>query len=124
MHRLAEKNKYVGFLFMKISPEYFALGRKGIHDVSASHAADLSKFSDLLTHVVCSGLNGRYDQVTIVEADTLEQIHAAATEFRMGAKAQYIDVVDVLVGIKAPPRKHGVRLSESVAQEPSEAQAP
>jgi hypothetical protein len=117
MHQLAEKNKYIGLLFMKISPEYFALGRKGIHDVSASHAADLAKFSDLLTHVVCSGLNGKFDQVTIVEADTLEQIHAAATEFRMGSKAQYIDVVDVLVGVKAPPRKHGVRLAEEAAEE-------
>jgi hypothetical protein len=123
MHRLAAKNKYVGFLFMKISPEYFALGRKGIHEVSVGHANDMTKFSDLLTHVVCSGLNGKYDQVTIVEADTLEQIHAAATEFRMGAKAQYIDVVDVLVGIKAPPRKHGVRLTEEVAEEASEASA-
>lgn len=116
MHRLNEKNKYVGFLFMKISPEYFALGRKKIHEVSVDHANDLSKFSDLLTHVVTSGLNGSYDQITIVEADTLEQIHAATTEFRMGAKAAYIDVVDVIVGIKAPPRKHGVRLSENVAE--------
>jgi hypothetical protein len=116
MHQLADKNKYIGFLFMKISSEYYALGRKGIHEVSASHAADLAKYSDLLTHVVCSGLNGRFDQVTIVEADTLEQIHAAATEFRMGAKAQYIDVVDVLVGVKAPPRRHGVRLAEQAEE--------
>ncbi|WP_210768271.1 hypothetical protein [Cellulomonas humilata] len=123
MHRLAAKNKYVGFLFMKISPEYFALGRKGIHEVSVSHADDLSKFSDLLTHVVTSGLNGKYDQITIVEADTLEQIHAAATEFRMGAKAAYIDVVDVMVGIKAPPRKHGVRLSEADAESAESQQA-
>jgi len=120
MHQLADKNKYIGFLFMKIRPEYFALGRKGIHEVSAQHAAELSKFSDLLTHVVCSGLNGKFDQVTIVEADTLEQIHAAATEFRMGAKAQYIDVVDVLVGVKAPPRRHGVRLAEATSAEATE----
>lgn len=113
MHRLAEKNKYVGFLFMKISPEYFALGRKKIHEVSVDHASDLSKYSDMLSHVVCSGLNGSYDQITIVEADTLEQIHAAATEFRMGAKASYIDIVDVVVGIKAPPRRHGVRLAQA-----------
>jgi hypothetical protein len=117
MHQLAEKNKYIGLLFMKISPEYFALGRKGIHEVSASHAADLARFSDLLTHVVCSGLNGKYDQITIVEADTLEQIHAAATEFRMGAKARYIDVADVMIGVKAPPRRHGVRLTEEAAVE-------
>lgn len=113
MHRLAAKNKYVGFLFMKISPEYFALGRKGIHEVSKSHADSLEKFSDLLTHVVTSGLTTKYDQVTIVEADTLEQIHAAATEFRMGAKAQYIEIVDMVVGIKAPPRSHGVRLAQA-----------
>jgi len=104
MHELAEKNKYIGFLFMKISPEYFALGREKIHEVSAAHARDMAKFAKQLTHVVCSGVNGKYDQVTMVEADTLEQIHAAATEFRMGAKAKYIEIVDVVVGMKAPPR--------------------
>ena len=54
--------------------------------------------------MVTSGVDGRYDQVTIVEADSLEEIHAAATEFRMGAKAQYIEIADVVVGMKAPPR--------------------
>ena len=109
MHQLAEKNKYIGFLFMKIKPEYFALGREGIHEVSAAHARDLAKYAKQLTHVVCSGLNGRYDQVTVVEADSLEEIHAAATEFRMGSKAAYIDMVDVLVGVKAPPRALAAR---------------
>jgi chlorite dismutase len=104
MHELAEKNKYIGFLFMRISPEYFALGKDGIHEVSAAHARDLAKFAKKLTHVVTSGVNGRYDQVTIVEADSLEEIHAAATEFRMGAKAQYIEIADIVVGMKAPPR--------------------
>jgi hypothetical protein len=104
MHELADKNKYIGFLFMKISPEYFALGKEGIHDVSVSHARDLAKFAKQLTHVVCSGLNARYDQVTMVEGDTLEEIHAAATAFRMGSKAKYIEIVDVVVGVKAPPR--------------------
>jgi hypothetical protein len=109
MHQLAEKNKYIGFLFMKIRPEYFALGKEGIHEVSVSHARDLAKYANMLTHVVTSGLNGRYDQVTIVEADSLEQIHDAANEFRMGSKSQYIDIVDVLVGVKAPPRALAAR---------------
>ncbi|MEV4625393.1 hypothetical protein AB0J90_03785 [Micromonospora sp. NPDC049523] len=104
MHELAEKNKYVAFLFMKISPEYFALGRDGIHEVSAGHARDMGRYAKLLTHVVCSGVDARYDQVTMVEADTLEEIHAAATDFRMGAKARYIEIVDIVVGMKAPPR--------------------
>lgn len=104
MHPLAKKNKYIGFLFMKISKEYFALGREGIHEVSAAHAQSLSKYFDMLTHVVTSGLDARYDQVTMIEADTLEEIHAAATDFRMGAKAQYVDIVDIVVGVKALPR--------------------
>lgn len=104
MHALAEKNKYIGLLFMKIKPEYFALGRDGIHEVSAAHARDLAKFAKQLTHVVTSGVDGRYDQVTIVEAESLEQIHAAATEFRMGAKSQYIEISDIVIGMKAPPR--------------------
>ncbi|WP_329103029.1 hypothetical protein OG792_25550 [Micromonospora sp. NBC_01699] len=64
----------------------------------------MGKFAKLLTHVVCSGVDARYDQVTMVEADTQEEIHAAATDFRMGAKARYIEIVDIVVGMKAPPR--------------------
>lgn len=44
MHSVGKKNKYVGFLFMKISKEYFALGREGIHKVSAEHVKDLTQF--------------------------------------------------------------------------------
>jgi hypothetical protein len=104
MHPLGKKNKYIGFLFMKISQDYFDLGRAGIHDISAKHAASMSEFADMLTHVVCTGLDARYDQVTIVEADTLEEINAAAVAFRLGAKAKYIQVVDVVIGMKAPRR--------------------
>ena len=116
MHALATKNKYIGILLMRISPEYFALGREGIHEISAAHARDMARFSDRLTHVVCSGLSGAYDQVTIVEADSLEEIHDAATEFRMGAKAKYIEIADVLVGMKAPPRADALR-SQAAARE-------
>jgi hypothetical protein len=109
MHELGEKNKYIGFLFMKIDKEYFALGRDGIRKVSAEHARDLSEHSDKLTHVVCSGVDARYDQVTMVEADTLEEINAAAIDFKMGAKAKYIDIVDIVIGMKAPARGQGKR---------------
>lgn len=104
MHPLGKKNKYMGFLFMKISQEYFDLGREGIHEISAKHAQSMAKHADKLTHVVCSGLDGRYDQVTMIEADTLEEINAAAVDFRLGAKANYIEIVDVVVGMKAPRR--------------------
>lgn len=104
MHELGTKNKYMAFLFMKIDSEYFALGRDGIHEVSEAHAKELGKWAKLLTHVVCSGTDGRYDQVTIIEADTLEEINAAATDFRMGAKAGYISISDMVIGLKAPPR--------------------
>lgn len=113
MHELGVKNKYMGLLFMKIDPEYFALGREGIHDVSAEHAKELSRWAKQLTHVVCSGTDGRYDQVTIIEADTLEEINAAATDFRMGAKARYISISDMVIGLKAPPR--GVARREQAA---------
>lgn len=116
MHQLAEKNKYVAFLFMKIAPEYFQLGRDGIREVSEAHARDMAKFSKLLTHVVCSGVSGAYDQVTIVEADTLEEIHNAATEFRMGAKARYIEIADVVIGMKAPPRALAIRSQKEAAE--------
>ena len=104
MHPLSDKNKYVGFLLMKMSQEYFSLGREGIHKVTMEHVGTLTKHSDKLTHIVCSGLDARYDQVTMIEADSLEEIHNAAVDFRMGAKAAYIEVVDIMVGIKAPPR--------------------
>lgn len=35
----------------------------------------------------------QYDQVTIIEADTLEEIHHAAVDFRIGAKGKYIMVL-------------------------------
>jgi hypothetical protein len=47
----------------------------------------------------------------MIEADTLEEIHNAAVGFRMGAKAAYIEVVDVVVGIKAPRRGRATRQS-------------
>ncbi|MFH0176661.1 hypothetical protein ACIA6D_30840 [Streptomyces cacaoi] len=112
MHQLADRNKYMGLLFLRIDPSYFELGREGIHDVSAAHARDLAKWAKQLTHIVTSGLNGKYDQVTIIEADTLEEIHAAATDFRMGAKGKYIEVSDVIVGVKAPPRGLANRTAE------------
>lgn len=111
MHPLGERNKYMGFLFMKISQDYFNLGREGIHEISVQHAKSLAQHSDMLTHVVCSGLDARYDQVTMIEADTLEQIHAAAVDFRLGAKAQYIQIVDSVIGMKAPPRGEALRQS-------------
>jgi hypothetical protein len=39
---------------MKISQEYFDLGREGIHKISAEHAKNMSKHADKLTHVVCT----------------------------------------------------------------------
>lgn len=104
MHPLNDKNKYVGMLFMKMSQEYFSMGREGIREISQKHLKDLVKYSDKLTHFVCTGLDARYDQVTVIEADTLEEIHRAAADFKMGAKAKYINVADIVVAIKAPPR--------------------
>ena len=104
MHSLSKKNKYVGMLFMKMSQEYFSLGRNGMAKISVPHAADLKKYNPNLTHLVCTGLDARYDQVTMIEADSLEEIHNAAADFRMGAKGKYIELVNVVVGIKAPPR--------------------
>ena len=109
MHPIAEKNKYIGVLFMKMSKEYFALGRKGLHDVSSGHVKDLTKYSGHLTHVVTIGTDARYDQVTMIEADTLEEIYNATADFKLGAKAKYIDIVDVVCGIKAPPRGQAVK---------------
>jgi len=109
MHPLAERNKYIGMLFMKMSPEYFALGKDGIKQITTRHVRDLVKYSPKLSHVLCTGMNDRFDQVTIMEADTLEEIYDAAMDFKMGAKAAYIDVVQMVVGIKAPPRSEATK---------------
>lgn len=109
MHPLAETNKYIGMMFLKMRPEYFALGRDGIKDVTLRHVRDLAKHSPKLSHVLCTGMSERYDQITIMEADTLEEIYDAAMDFRMGAKAAYIDVVETVVGIKAPPRSQATK---------------
>lgn len=112
MHSISDKNKYIGYLFMKMSQEYFALGRDGIREVTLQHLRTLAKYSDQLTHTVITGMDARYDQITLIEADTLEEIHNATVDFRMGAKAQYIEIVDVVVGIKAPPRNIAMRVQE------------
>ena len=112
MHSISDKNKYIGFLFMKMSQEYFSLGREGIREVTLEHLRTLAKHADKLTHTVTSGLDARYDQVTLIEADSLEEIHNAAVDFRMGAKAAYIEIVDVVVGIKAPRRNISERVQE------------
>jgi hypothetical protein len=104
MHPLAKKNKYVGFLFMKMTKEYFALGKEGILKITLPHVKTLTKHSPNLTHLLSTGIDARYDQITMMEADSLEEIYDAAMDFKLGEKAQYIEVVDVTVGIKAPPR--------------------
>ncbi len=104
MHTLGGKNKYVAMMFMKMSKEYWALGIQGMNEISVRHARDLMPYAHLLTHVVTGSLDARYDQVTMIEADTLEEIHAASVAFKAGAKGQYIAVVDVVAGVKAPPR--------------------
>jgi hypothetical protein len=114
MHSLAKRNPYMGFLFMKIHQEYFDLGRERIHEISVKHAQAMAKHADKLTHVVCTGLDGRYDQITLIEAETLEEINAAAVDFRLGAKANYIDIVDAAVGMKAPRRITHTQEGQSV----------
>lgn len=107
MHPISEKNKYIGLVFLHISKEYYALGRNKIKDISIKHAKELAKHSHLLSHVVCNGLDARYDQVTVIEADSLEEIHNAIVDFKMGEKGQYIEVIDTVVGLKAPSKKKG-----------------
>jgi len=119
MHTLAGKNKYVAMMFMKMSREYWALGEKGMHEISVRHARDLMPFAHLLTHVVTSSLDARYDQVTMIEADTLEEIHAASTAFKTGAKGAYIAVVDVVAGVKAPARGLAARANQQAAAQPA-----
>ncbi len=89
---------------MKMTPEYFALGKEGILGITTPHLKALGKYSSQLTHVLCTGMDARYDQITMMEADTLEEIYDATMDFKMGKKAQYIEIVNVVVGIKAPPR--------------------
>ena len=104
MHPIARKNKYLGFLFLKLTPEYFALGKESILKVSRDHSRDLTKHASRLTHIVTTGMHSSHDQITMIEADTLEEIYDATMDFKLGAKARYIEIVDVVVGIKAPPR--------------------
>ena len=109
MHLIGEKNKYVGFLFMKMRPEYFALGKEGILEITIPHTKALAKHAGNLTHILTTGMHSSHDQITMVEADTLEEIYDATMDFKLGAKAAYIDIVDVVVGIKAPPRSQATR---------------
>ena len=76
MHELAKKNKYIGLLFMKISPEYFKLGKDGIHQVSEGHARDLAKFGSLFLH------RGQWNGKQIIPATWVESSTRRQFRFR------------------------------------------
>jgi hypothetical protein len=88
MHPIGEKNKYVGFLFMKLKPEYFAASKEEVLRITLEHARDLVKYTTNLTHVITSGTSVNHDQISIIEADSLEEIYDATMEFRIWAQRQ------------------------------------
>ena len=103
MHPLGEKNKYIAMMFMKMSKEYWALGRDGIAKVSAEHARSLKPYNDMLTHVVCGSFDARYDQVTVVASRTRWSASTMPpTPSSSGRRAPIS--TSSLFGVKAPAR--------------------
>ena len=96
----ATNERYLTLLFCKIKDSYYALEETTRKQVTSEHVRGLMKFSQNISHLVCTGFNGKYDQVILVESDNLKLIHDAAELFKMGAKGQHIDVVDAVFGIK------------------------
>lgn len=97
---MPKNEKYLSLLFCKIKDSYFALDEATRKKVTSEHVRSLMQFSANISHLVCTGFNGDYDQVILVESDNLKLIHDAAEMFRMGAKGQHIEVVNAVFGIK------------------------
>jgi chlorite dismutase len=97
---MAEPQTYLSLVFCKIKDSYYALDEATRKKITSEHVQLLAKFSSNITHLVCTGFNGQYDQVALIESDNLRTIYDAAELFKMGKKGQHIEVVDAVFGIK------------------------
>jgi len=97
---VAAKQKYLTLLFCKIKDSYYAMEEKKRKQITSEHVADLRKYSTNITHLVCTGFNGQYDQVALIESEDLKTIYDAVEAFKLGKKGQHIEVVDAVFGIK------------------------
>lgn len=94
------KERYLTLLLCKIKDSYFALDEATRKKLTSEHVRGLVKYSDNIKHLVCTGFNGTYDQVILIESDDLRTLHDATELFRLGQKGQHIDIVDTVFGIK------------------------
>ena len=102
---MSEKGRYMSLLFLKISDEYYAMEEKKRVGVTKEHVEALTKYDANLTHILCSGFSGKYDQINLLEADDLEALYRMTEDFKMGAKGRYIEIVDAVVGIQVSNKR-------------------
>jgi len=91
-------DRYSMLLLCKIKDSYYALDEDERKSLTQGHVRDLRDYSDHINHLVTIG--GKFDQVIFVEADDVKTVYDAAERFRTGAKAQHIEVVDTIFGIR------------------------
>jgi chlorite dismutase len=96
----AETQTYLSLLFFKIKDSYYALDEATRKQITSEHVKRLSKYTTNITHLVCTGFNGQYDQVAMIESDNLRTIYDAAELFKMGEKGRHIEVMNAVFGIK------------------------
>ena len=96
---------YVSILFLKISDEYYAMDAEERVSVTRKHVSKLGQYEDRLTHILTSGFSGKWDQINLLEADDLETLYRMTEDFRFGAKARYIQIVDAAVGIRVDNKR-------------------
>ncbi len=104
--------RHMSLIFCKTNDSYYELDSETKAEVIRSHVDDLRPYERNTSHLITTGFNGAFDQVVIVEGDSLDDIYQAARIFRAGAKARHIELVDVVFGIKVDDRvgfaeKHG-----------------
>ncbi|MBO6758552.1 MAG: hypothetical protein JJ902_19620 [Roseibium sp.] len=92
--------RYMSLMFLKIDDSYFAMNEKERSEVTKGHVDTLSEYNKNLTHVLCMGFSGKYDQINLLEADDLETLYRMTEDFKMGTKGRHIEIVDAVVGIK------------------------
>jgi len=92
---------HISIVFVRISPEWYALPTEKRLKMTMSHIEQMSPHLKRVARTAISSTgSSKYDHIEILEAESMEPITRALRDFKAGAKAKYMDIVDVVSGVK------------------------
>jgi len=92
---------YVSLVFVRINPEWYALPEDKRLEMVRSHIKDMTPHLARVSRTAIAGTgSSKYDHIEILEAEQMEPITRALRVFKAGAKAKYMEIVDVVSGVK------------------------